>query len=73
VHFPKAIRLSIHPQPCGSEKLGIQFLPATNCWATPWHNVLLKNKHHWQLIKRIDAEQLGAKLAHDHYVLEAHS
>lgn len=42
--FPQSIRLSIHPQPCGSEKLGIQFLPADNCWATPWHNVLLKTR-----------------------------
>ncbi|MGQ3887894.1 L-tyrosine/L-tryptophan isonitrile synthase family protein [Legionella sp. CNM-1927-20] len=70
-HFPYAVRLSIHPQPCGSEKLGIQFLPSTNCWATPWHNVLLKNRHSWQLIKRAEAERLGATLNHDHYVLEA--
>lgn len=71
-HFPHALRLSIHPQPCGSEKFGIQFLPASNSWATPWHNVLLKNREHWQLIKRIDAEKLGARLNHDHYVLEGH-
>lgn len=70
-YFPYAVRLSIHPQPCGSEKLGIQFLPANNCWATPWHNVLLKNKNAWQLIKRAEAERLGAKFNHDHYVLEA--
>ncbi|STX27869.1 pyoverdine biosynthesis protein PvcA [Legionella beliardensis] len=70
MNFPQAIRLSIHPQPCGSEKLGIQFLPAANCWATPWHNVLLKNRQCWQLVKRIEAERLGATLKQDHYVLE---
>jgi len=70
-HFPHALRLSIHPQPCGSEKFGIQFLPATNRWATPWHNVLLKGKDGWQLIKRQQAEELGAVLKNDHYVLEA--
>lgn len=69
-YFPTAIRLSIHPQPCGSDKLGIQFLPNSNRWATPWHNVLLKRGNSWQLIKRIEAERLGAKLNHDHYVLE---
>ncbi|TAL59548.1 MAG: pyoverdine biosynthesis protein PvcA [Legionella sp.] len=69
-YFPDAIRLSIHPQSCGSDKLGIQFLPATNRWATPWHNVLLKNAQGWLLVKRKEAEQLGAILVHDHYVLE---
>ena len=69
-YFPKSVRLSIHPQPCGSEKLGIQFLPAANRWATPWHNVLLKNAQGWELVKRQEAEQLGAILNHDHYVLE---
>ncbi|VEG92038.1 isocyanide synthase family protein [Legionella spiritensis] len=69
-YFPHGLRLSIHPQLCGSEKLGINFLPATNHWATPWHNVLLKNEQGWQLIKRRDAEQLGAILRDNHYVLE---
>lgn len=69
--FPEALRLSIHPQPCGSDKFGIQFLPSANRWATPWHNVLLKNAQGWQLVKRKEAEQLGATLNHDHYILEA--
>jgi len=70
-YFPSSVRLSIHPQPCGSEKLGIQFLPTTNRWATPWHNVLLKKPQGWQLVKRQEALRLGATLNHDHYVLEA--
>jgi pyoverdine/dityrosine biosynthesis protein Dit1 len=70
-YFPQSVRLSIHPQPCGSEKIGIHFLPTSNRWSTPWHNVLLKNAEGWQLIKKQEAEQLGARLNHDHYVLEA--
>lgn len=69
--FPSTVRLSIHPQPCDSEKLGIHFLPTTNQWATPWHNVLLRNAQGWQLMKRAEAERLGGTLMHDHYVLEA--
>ncbi|MBA4696046.1 MAG: L-tyrosine/L-tryptophan isonitrile synthase family protein [Legionella sp.] len=68
--FPSSVRLSIHPQPCGSDKLGIQFLPANNRWATPWHNVLLKKGNNCQFVKRSEAEALGAKFNHDHYVLE---
>ena len=71
-YFPQAVRLSIHPQPCGSEKTGIQFLPVTNRWSTPWHNVLLKNAQGWLLVKRQEAERLGAKLHQDHYVMEAY-
>lgn len=70
-YFPLAVRLSIHPQQCGSEKIGVQFLPAANRWATPWHNVLLKNEQGWQLMKRQDAEEMGAQLNYDHYILEA--
>lgn len=70
-YFPQALRLSIHPQPCGSEKTGIQFLPTDNRWSTPWHNVLLKNAQGWQLVKREEAERLGAQLNDDHYILEA--
>ncbi|HHS8307245.1 TPA: L-tyrosine/L-tryptophan isonitrile synthase family protein, partial [Legionella anisa] len=70
-YFPQSVRLSIHPQPCGSEKIGIHFLPVSNRWSTPWHSVLLKNAQGWQLVKREEAERLGARLNDDHYVLEA--
>ncbi|WP_454784889.1 L-tyrosine/L-tryptophan isonitrile synthase family protein [Legionella sp. WA2024007413] len=72
-YFPQSVRLSIHPQPCGSEKIGVHLLPTSNRWSTPWHNVLLKKGKRWQLIKRQEAEQLGARLNKDHYVLEAYS
>lgn len=70
-YFPQSVRLSIHPQACGSEKIGIHFLPVSNRWSTPWHNVLLKNGPRWHLVKRQEAEQMGARFNEDHYVLEA--
>lgn len=39
---PAAVRLSIHPQPPGSEKFGIRLIDAADgAWATPWHSVLV--------------------------------
>jgi pyoverdine/dityrosine biosynthesis protein Dit1 len=68
--FPHALRLSIHPQYCGSDKMGIQFIATKNSWATPWHNVLLKTPTGALLVKKSEAERIGASLQHDHYVLE---
>jgi pyoverdine/dityrosine biosynthesis protein Dit1 len=62
--FPEAIRLSIHPQNCGSKKLGIRLI-ANESWMTPWHGVALKINNGFQLIKRIEAEKLGAELIFD--------
>jgi pyoverdine/dityrosine biosynthesis protein Dit1 len=73
--FPEVVRLSIHPQSCGSKKLGIRLI-ANESWITPWHGVALKIKNGFQLIKRIEAEKLGAKLIFDstgapsHYQVE---
>lgn len=59
--FPEAIRLSIHPQPCASEKLGIMLLKSKDHWATPWHRVVLLDQgEHW-LVKQSEAISLGAK------------
>ena len=33
--FPAAVRLSIHPQPCGSSKLGIRLGRTPDAWLTP--------------------------------------
>lgn len=41
-YHPKTVRLSIHPQPCKSEKLGIALLEADDAWTTPWHSVVLQ-------------------------------
>lgn len=60
-NFPNALRLSIHPQPCGSNKIGIMLLKAQDNWATPWHRVVLYDGHEAILIKKCEAEALGAK------------
>lgn len=62
--FPEAIRLSIHPQACGSQKLGIRLID-NETWMTPWHGVAVITKNGHALLKRIEAEALGAKLIHD--------
>lgn len=75
-HFPDAVRLSIHPQGCGSEKLGIQLLGASN-WITPWHGVAVEIGNNFILMKRSRAEALDAKLLFDgngkpsHFKLES--
>ena len=60
-HFPEAVRLSIHPQTCGSKKLGIRLI-ADESWMTPWHGVALQTDNGFQLIRKDEAEKLGAHL-----------
>lgn len=67
--FPNAVRLSIHPQPLHSRKIGIQMVASSNLWRTPWHaSVLFDGKEH-TLVRRADAEAMGAILmkANDRY------
>ncbi|MGZ3768666.1 MAG: L-tyrosine/L-tryptophan isonitrile synthase family protein [Bdellovibrio sp.] len=59
--FPEAVRLSIHPQACGSKKLGIKLI-GSECWMTPWHGVAVETDKGYVLLKRSAAEALGAKL-----------
>lgn len=72
--FPNAVRLSIHPKTCGSDKLGIR-LVSNESWITAWHGVALETSKGFRLVKRSEAEDLGAKLVFDvngqksHYVL----
>ncbi len=71
--FPAAVRLSIHPQSCGSKKLGIKLIEPDN-WLTPWHGVAVEVDGRFILLKRAQAEHLGAGLVHingrpSHYVL----
>jgi pyoverdine/dityrosine biosynthesis protein Dit1 len=76
--FPDAVRLSIHPQDCGSKKLGIQLSepPEADNWLTPWHAVAVEMEDgRFKLIKRSQAEALGARLVTingrpSHYTLE---
>lgn len=73
-HFPDAVRLSIHPQSCGSEKLGIAFTEASDAWLTPWHGAALDVGGRFVLRKRAEIEAMGARLVMrdgrpSHYVL----
>jgi pyoverdine/dityrosine biosynthesis protein Dit1 len=72
--YPDAVRLSIHPQQCGSEKLGIMLLEAKDRWATPWHRVVLESNNKHLLVRKKEAEDIGAQpIYHNnqfsHYVL----
>ena len=71
--FPDAVRLSIHPQSCGARKLGIRMIESDN-WQTPWHGVAVDVGGRFVLLKRSQAEALGARLVTrfgrpSHYVL----
>ncbi|MDF1758969.1 MAG: isocyanide synthase family protein [Coxiellaceae bacterium] len=59
--FPDAVRLSIHPQACGSKKLGIRLI-ANESWMTPWHGVAVETPSGFVLRKRHEAEAMGAVL-----------
>lgn len=61
--FPDAVRLSIHPQTCGTSKLGIRLMEAEN-WMTPWHGVAVEVDGSFVLLKRAQAEELGASLVY---------
>lgn len=72
--FPGAVRLSIHPQPCASVKLGIRLGEATGTWLTPWHGVAVDVGGRLVLMKRAEAESLGGDLVErggrpSHFVL----
>ncbi|KPC58608.1 L-tyrosine/L-tryptophan isonitrile synthase family protein [Streptomyces chattanoogensis] len=59
-HHPRAVRLSIHPQPRGSAKFGMRLLDAPDVWMTPWHSSVLQHPDgRRQLMRRADAERLG--------------
>ena len=60
--FPASLRLSIHPQPPHSEKIGILLGESRDVWLTPWHSVALKEKNRFVLVKRKEASGLGASV-----------
>ena len=62
-HFPEAVRLSIHPQTCGSKKLGIRLI-GNETWMTPWHGVAVETKDGYVLLKRSEAEAMNAELVY---------
>ncbi|WMT05006.1 isocyanide synthase family protein [Lysobacter yananisis] len=76
--FPDAVRLSIHPQGCGSGKIGIHMMATADEWLTPWHGVAALANGSFTLIKRREAEAAGARMVFrdgrpSHYVLRAAS
>ena len=60
--FPQALRLSIHPQHPHSDKIGLRMTRAVDDWLTPWHGVVLLRDNDYLLMKRQQAEELGAEL-----------
>jgi pyoverdine/dityrosine biosynthesis protein Dit1 len=60
--FPRSVRLSIHPQPCSSHKLGIHLMETNDLWMTPWHGAAVYVNGRFVLMKRHQAEELGATL-----------
>ncbi|ADP12604.1 putative siderophore biosynthesis protein [Erwinia sp. Ejp617] len=60
--FPEAIRLSIHPQPAHSQKIGIHMIPTKDSWLTPWHGVAVEEEGKFVLMKRSEAESLGGRI-----------
>ncbi len=62
--FPHAVRLTIHPQPLVSEKIGIHFVPTADAWLTPWHGAALVEKDGFQLVKVKLALENGATIVH---------
>ncbi|MFT3713983.1 MAG: L-tyrosine/L-tryptophan isonitrile synthase family protein [Archangium sp.] len=68
--FPQAIRLSIHPQPDPSVKIGVNLLGVKDPWLTPWHATAVVGRAGTTLMHRADAEMLGARLSADGTHLE---
>lgn len=69
--FPEHVRLSIHPQLCGSKKIGIR-LVASESWMTPWHGVAVQTADGYVLQKRFEAIASGAKLVYAENGLPSH-
>lgn len=63
--FPGAVRLSIHPQPDVSDKIGVHLLATEDAWLTPWHGVAVFDGARWSLAHRADAEAQGAVVVED--------
>jgi pyoverdine/dityrosine biosynthesis protein Dit1 len=58
--FAGAVRLSIHPQLPGSDKVPVRLLPADERWATPWHRSARWDGRRLSLARREALEAEGA-------------
>jgi len=63
--FPAALRLSIHPQPDPSIKIGVNLLGVRDPWLTPWHGVAVVGRDGTSLMHREEAEHAGARVVLD--------
>ncbi|PHM68299.1 L-tyrosine/L-tryptophan isonitrile synthase family protein [Xenorhabdus sp. KJ12.1] len=73
--FPDAIRLSIHPQPINSIKIGIHMMPTRDDWLTPWHGVAANINGQFILMKSDEVKKMKGKLVEirgipSHYVID---
>ncbi|MFJ6381571.1 L-tyrosine/L-tryptophan isonitrile synthase family protein [Kitasatospora sp. NPDC092039] len=65
-HHPRAVRLSIHPQPAGASKFGIRLLAAADAWTTPWHSAVIhRTDGGWELLRSEEAARLGRLVLRD--------
>ncbi|MFE8949843.1 L-tyrosine/L-tryptophan isonitrile synthase family protein [Streptomyces sp. NPDC007856] len=65
-HHPRAVRLSIHPQPTGAPKFGIRLLDAPDAWTTPWHSTALhRGDGTWTLLPHQQAAPRGRLIVQD--------
>jgi pyoverdine/dityrosine biosynthesis protein Dit1 len=63
VRFPRAARLSIHPQKSHTGKLGVQITRSREDWMTPWHGAAIRKPGEgFRLIKSAEARALGARV-----------
>ncbi|MER6302400.1 isocyanide synthase family protein [Kitasatospora sp. NPDC001539] len=74
---PRAVRLSIHPQPAGAPKFGIRLLAAADAWMTPWHSAVLHRPDGtWELRRNEEAARLGRLVLREgrpsHYESDGH-
>jgi pyoverdine/dityrosine biosynthesis protein Dit1 len=61
-HHAHALRLSIHPQPRVSEKIGVIMLLSDDVWRTPWHSVAVETEQGFRLMPRHEAEKMSSSL-----------
>lgn len=62
--FPRSVRLSIHPQIEGAEKIPVRLLPSDERWATPWHRSPLWDGRAIKLERRPSIARADARLEH---------
>lgn len=70
--FPRAVRLSIHPHHCTSNKIPINLVPGASRWSTPWHNVPVEKAGEVFLMKRSEALTLNARFVDTGQVWDRH-